>query len=116
MDDERRRAKRYTLWFPLEFAVEPGEWRLVVARNVSVSGALVVSVIDWTIGSTVTVRFTPPGEAQMRELTGTVVRAEHNDEDSEGVWKHRLAIAFDRTIPELEDVLERVADSFRPPV
>jgi PilZ domain-containing protein len=114
-NDDRRRAKRYALWFPLEVASEPGEWRLVVTRNISTTGALMVSVIDWSVGSNVTVRMQPPGETDVRELHGTIVRAEENDESHDGLWSHRVALRFDAEVPELEAILERVTESARPP-
>ena len=55
-----------------------------------------------------------PGH-EPRELEGTIVRVEDNTLDPDGLWRHRVAVAFDERVEALESVLEEVSRASQPP-
>ena len=107
MDDERRVAKRHGLWIPIQLTSGPDIRMLAVSQNISWSGALVVAGADLEIGSRVSLTLQVPGEDE-RQLGGEIVRVEVNEEDPDGLWRFRLAIQFDESVPELEPAFERL--------
>ncbi|MFK7989455.1 MAG: PilZ domain-containing protein [Sandaracinaceae bacterium] len=106
-DDERRRAKRYTLWVPIQMEQGPDVQVLAVSRNISGTGVLVIAGAKLEVGAKLSLTLSVPSEDD-RALTGTIVRVEPNEEDPEGLWRHRLAIQFDTPVPELEAAFERL--------
>ncbi|HJL18086.1 MAG TPA: PilZ domain-containing protein [Sandaracinaceae bacterium LLY-WYZ-13_1] len=114
MGEERREAKRYVLWIPVQ--VSSGEdvpQMLAVSRNISWSGALMIAGASLELGRRVTLELQVPGE-DARELEGEIVRVEPNEEDPEGLWRYRLAVRFDAPVPELEPAFERLENEGAP--
>jgi hypothetical protein len=107
--DERRRADRYEVWFPMRLEVGPAGERIAVSQNVSQSGMLVASVGAIAEGAAVTVRFRIPPDPEEHEARATVVRSEPNERDPDGLWPYRVAVAFEDVRPELEPLLEESA-------
>lgn len=107
MSDERRRAKRYVLWIPVQLSSGPDVQMLAVSRNISWSGALMIAGASLDVGERVSLTLQVPGEDD-RELPGEIVRVEPNEEDPEGLWRYRLAVRFDEEVPELEPAFERL--------
>lgn len=111
-DDERRTAKRYALWIPIQMKQGEDVRMLAVSRNISGSGVLVIAGASLGIGETVHLTLSVPGEAD-RELDGEIVRVEPNEDDPDGLWRHRIAVRFAQEVPELEAAFERL-ESKRP--
>lgn len=112
MSEDRRTARRYVLWLPVQ--IESGSDRmLAVSRNVSFGGALVIAGASLEIGSAIELRLQFPGSAEDRVLGGEIVRVEENEEDPDGLWRYRLAVRFDEPVPELEAELERLESKTR---
>ncbi len=59
------------------------------------------------IGAAVTVTFRmAPHDPTERKVEGSIVRIEPNRDDGGGTWPHRMAIEFQRPMPELDSLLE----------
>jgi hypothetical protein len=111
---EKRTHNRYEIWFPVTLEWGAKEvWAVV--RDAGPGGILVASNARLSIGSQVTVRFrVTPQDALERRVRGKVVRTEHNNDPAGRVWPHRLAIAFARPMPELDEVFRRNSGHIRP--
>jgi hypothetical protein len=82
---------------------------VAVSRNISTTGVLMVSAAALEVGATVKVVFQLPGDDEERVLESQIIRVEENDEDPAGLWPHRVALQFDKSVTELEPLLEEVA-------
>ena len=111
--DERRRASRYALWFPMRIE-EGGDVILGISRDISELGVAFVAAAAPDVGAKVRVKLMLPGDEE-RTILGAIVRVEPNEKDQEGLWQHRVAVAFDEQVKALEPVLEEVARSSQPP-
>ena len=115
MKPERRDAPRFAIWFPMQLGSD-GDVVIAISRDVSEVGVLLVAAASLEVGSRVSVTMALPGdEAGERVVSGRVVRVETNPDDAEGVWRHRVAVAFDERVPALEPFLEQIARASRPP-
>jgi hypothetical protein len=78
---------------------------MAMNHNIGAGGMLMVLGADLSVGETVRVTFRiPPGDVE-RQLQGTVLRIEPNEEDPQGSWPMRVAVAFDDIEPELAPLL-----------
>lgn len=107
MSEHTPRATRYAVWFPLRMEAA-GDVVLSITRDVSASGVLVVAAAEFEVGSTVKVTLAVPGSDSERVVSGTIVRVEPNEADSEGLWRHKVAVSFDEKVEQLDDVLEEL--------
>lgn len=116
---ERRASERHRVWLPVRVDALAGG--VAVTHDASQHGLLVVAASTLDIGAEVTVAVQPPDGGEQLTVVGRVVRVEENEADPNGLWPHRIAIAFDSARPELEPLigeLERTAEylpSTRPP-
>lgn len=107
MTVERRGAKRYVLWIPVQVTDDGPELSmLAVSRNISWSGALVIAGASLDIGQRVKLTLQLPGSAEERRLEGEIVRVEPNEEDPDGFWRYRIAVKFAEPVPDLEPAFE----------
>ena len=106
MSGERRAARRYALWIPVQLASGPEVRMLAVSRNISWSGALMIAGASVEVGEEVDLTLQLPGSAEERNLKGEVIRVEANDEDPDGLWRYRLAVRFAEPVPDLEPAFE----------
>lgn len=106
MSEERRAARRYALWIPVQLASGPEVHMLAVSRNISWSGALMIAGASVEVGEEVDLTLQLPGSAEERKLRGEVIRVEANDEDPDGLWRYRLAVRFAEPVPDLEPAFE----------
>jgi hypothetical protein len=101
MNEERRGARRYVLWIPVQVKSGPDIQLLAVSRNVSGSGALLIAGASLDVGGRVELTLSVPGAPEDRQLGGEIVRVETNEDDPDGLWRYRLAVRFDDEVPEL---------------
>ena len=106
-EDERRQARRYALWIPVQVQAGTDVQMLAVSKNISWSGVLVIAGADLEPGERVTMTLQVPGE-DARELSGAIIRVEPNEEDPDGLWRYRLAVRFDENVEDLEPAFERL--------
>jgi len=111
---QQRRYGRFEIWFPVR--VTGGDVDgMAVNRNVSASGMLVALSARLEVGAVVEVRFAvPTASTAERTLRGKVVRVEPNQEDPDGMFPQRMALAFDDPDPDLVPVLEHAAKVLGP--
>ena len=107
MTDERRSAKRHTLWIPVQVKASEEVHMLAVSRNISWKGVLVIVGASVEVGERVQLTLQVPGEDDL-EIGGEIVRSEVNEDDPDGLWRHLLAIRFDREVHSLESAFERL--------
>lgn len=115
MTEERRKADRFALWFPMKLSSE-GDVILGITRDVSEVGVLLVSAAEPKEGATVelTLSFPNDDEAE-RVVKGKIVRVQENEQDSDGLWRFRVAVEFDERVEELEPFLEELSRTSQPP-
>ncbi len=113
MSDERRGARRYVLWIPVQMSSGPDVQILAVSRNISGSGALLIAGASLELGERVELVLQLPGSSEERKLGGEIVRLETNEEDPEGLWRHRIAVRFDEEVGDLEPEFERLESKAR---
>jgi len=112
MSDERRAAKRHALWIPVQMEAQGDVQMLAVSRNISMSGVLVIVGASLEVGERVELTLQVPGEDD-RKLGGEIVRMQVNEEDPDGLWRHKLAVAFDEDVADLEPAFERLEKKTR---
>ncbi|MFW6052158.1 MAG: PilZ domain-containing protein [Myxococcota bacterium] len=109
MSDDRRRATRHRVWFPMRVEPKAGGETLAMSQNISRTGLLMATAEDLEIGASVDVTLRlPTQDAQDHQVSGRVVRVERNDRDPEGLWPHLVAVEFRSEVPELEPLLQEV--------
>ena len=106
-DELTPRATRYAVWFPIRMAAD-GDVVLSITRDVSASGVLVVAAAELKVGSNVEVTLAVPNEGRERIIQGTIVRVEPNEADADGLWRHKVAVAFSEKVEQLDGVLEEL--------
>lgn len=113
MTDERRRAPRFTLWFPMQIASD-GEVILGVSRDLSESGVAMVAAAAPVVGAKVRLALQLPGDVA-RTIEGTIARVDPNPADPDGLWRHRVAVELTEKVEGLGTVLEEVSRTSQPP-
>jgi hypothetical protein len=104
---ERREHKRRRFWLPLE--VEGLEGGVAVSHDASDNGLLLVTSSSVPVGTSLQITLTvPPGGPVVVPVTATVVRVTRNDEDPDGLWPYKMAVAFAEPVPDLEAYLEQL--------
>lgn len=115
MNEERRKAPRFALWFPMKLSSE-GDVILGITRDVSEVGVLLVSAAEPKEGASVELTLSFPNDEQgERVVKGTIVRVHENAQDQEGLWRYRVAVEFEERIDELEPFLEELSRTSQPP-
>ncbi len=115
MSEEKRRAPRHAIWFPMKMDTS-GDVIMGISRDLSEVGVMMVAAAEPKPGAKVTMTMKIPGDdAGERHVSGTVVRVMDNDADTGGLWQHKVAVAFDERLEELDGLLEEVARQSTPP-
>lgn len=100
--DDRRGGERHLAWFPIRVEGDDVEEGMAIAKNVSRGGLLLASPQKLVIGAPVKLALhLDPERGEPREVQGTIVRMETNDEDPDGMFPHRIGVEFDDPDPEL---------------
>lgn len=86
---------------------------LGVSHDASLAGMRVATDGAPEIGARLVVTFrVPPESGEERTIEGRVVRIEDNVDDPHGLWPKRVAVEFDRPMPELAAALEAASATF----
>jgi hypothetical protein len=100
---ERRDRDRYRIWVAVEVATDGQPRRPAVTYDASDKGLLLLAPFELEVGASVQVSMhLAPGEPGEHLASGRVVRSGANEDDPEGLWPFRLAVAFDSEMPEIE--------------
>lgn len=106
---ERRTNQRYQVWVPVK--VDGIREGIAVTHDASNTGVLMVTASTLDPGAPVTITLRSVDKRESRELTGRVVRVEVNSDDPHGLWPHRMAIAFEHPVPDLEWMLSQLEEA-----
>ncbi len=107
---DRRAGIRHLACFAAEIQME--RWngaRTAVIRDLSVTGALLLTGARAQIGDQVTLNLYVLGDETMHTVTGRIVRYERRDPATSGMWPFSLGVQFDAPLTELEDQIKEVA-------
>jgi hypothetical protein len=107
---ERRRIVRHSLYLAAELVVEGTTPRTAITKDVSELGFLLLTRANLNCGDSVVVKIYPPGD-EMRsvDVPGKVVRLEELADVEKGIWRKKVAFAFDRAQPDLAQEFEQLA-------
>ena len=115
MTEERRKATRFAIWFPMKLSGD-GDVILGITRDVSEVGVLLVSAAEPTEGASVELTLSFPNDEQAeRTVKGKIVRVQDNEQDQDGLWRFRVAVEFAERVDELEPFLEELSRISQPP-
>ena len=102
MSIERRRKARHSVYLPAELLVEGTTPRTVITKNISEIGLQLLTRADLSNGESVVLKIYLPGD-EMRsvDVRGKAVRLEQLSDEERGIWRNKVAFAFDEAQPEV---------------
>jgi hypothetical protein len=108
---ERRRGFRHSVYLAAELVVEGRTPRTAITKDISELGLLLLTRADFSLGDSVVLRIYPPGD-EMRsvDVAGKVVRQEDLADEERGIWRHKVAFAFDEAQPEIAREFQQLAE------
>ena len=106
----RRRGDRHMACFPAVLERD-GATRNALIRDLSVTGALLVTRARYDVGDQVTLRLQIHGDAVApKTATGRIVRVTPLGPDEAGLWKRTVAVHFLAPVTELEPEVKALAE------
>ena len=107
---ERRGDTRHLACFPADLETSEGVNRSALIRDLSVSGALLLTRARMRVGDTVKLSLHLREGIEPVNVTGKVVREEKRPSEMVHPWTKAVAIQFEDPIPELEGEARSLAD------
>jgi hypothetical protein len=107
---ERRGGFRHLACFPAHLETEQGTPRSALIRDLSVSGALLLTRARLAIGDEVKLSLYLREGLEPFATTARVVREEKRTSEMVHPWTKAVAVQFDQLLPELEDEAKSLAD------
>ena len=95
--DPRRKAPRVSAILAVEISSKDKPGRFGVTRNASENGLLIITASRFSVGDELEVSV--HAGPQHGHIGARVVRVEENPASSAEVWRYRLAVALDGTLP-----------------
>jgi hypothetical protein len=108
--DERRGGVRHLACFPAYVETAQGTPRSALIRDLSVTGALLLTRARLQIGDPVKLLLYLSSEGAPQTVSGKVVREERRSIEMAHPWSKQVAIQFDEPVPELESRARELAD------
>ncbi len=103
---DQRRAKRFTIWFPMQIDASRGSDRIAESRNISTTGVLIATAARLEPGDGVTVTVQRSrDEPQEWSFGGKIVRIEPNQNNDAAMWPHLVAVEFNAPADQLQPML-----------
>jgi hypothetical protein len=96
--DPRRKVPRLPVVLAVELSSKAKPGRCGVTRNASGKGLLIVTPSRFSVGDELDLSV--HSGAQSGRVAARVVRVEENAVDSAEVWRYRLAVELDGSLPE----------------
>jgi hypothetical protein len=101
---DKRISQRYKIWLPVES--ENLADGVAISHDASLSGLLLVSRCEMTIGTEMDLRFRiPPDTGKEFQMRAKVVRCERNVSDAFSIWPFQIAVQFHHQIEEFGELL-----------
>jgi hypothetical protein len=108
---DRRRALRHLACFPALLTRDNAAGRQSLIRDLSVTGALLVTRARFEVGEEVTLQLHLGSDADPPvAAVGRVVRSAPLGPEEAGLWSRTLAVQFDRPLTEYEAQIKAIAD------
>jgi PilZ domain len=107
---DRRAGVRHLACFAAEIQMD--KWngaRTAVIRDLSITGALLLTSAKVHVGEQVTLNLYIMGDETMHTVTGKIVRHERREPSTAGLWPYSIGIHFDAPLDELEQQIKDVA-------
>ena len=108
-DDERRRDFRHLACFPAHLHAGPGVARSALIRDLSVSGALLLTRARFAVGAAIELSLYLDDRPEAYKIAGHVVRAARRTGELAHPWTMSLAVRFDRPLTEIEPQIRALA-------
>jgi|SRR6185437_9642232 len=109
--EERRSGERHLACFPAHIVRSGGSTRMALIRDLSVTGALLLTRADLRVGEPIRLSLYLSEDAtEALPASGHVVRFELRDAELAEVWHHTAAIHFDVPLREHEDAIKALAE------
>lgn len=111
---DRRAAERHLACFPASVQTPDGEPRTSVIHDLSISGALLLVRSELGVGERVRLQLhISENIAEVREVSGTIVRVVPLEENEVGLWARKVGVKFDDALTlyenEIAELHERQA-------
>lgn len=107
---ERRVDPRHLACFPAHLETAEGVPRSALIRDLSVSGALLLTRARLQIGDTVKLALHLREDAEPFTATARVIREERRPSDLVHPWTNTVAVQFEAPIKELEEEAKALAE------
>jgi hypothetical protein len=109
--DERRSEERHLACFPAHIQRPGGSTRMALIRDLSVTGALLLTRAQLQVGEAVRLSLYLSDDAtEARPVTARVVRFENRTADRAEVWHHSAAVRFDEPLRDCEAEIKSLAE------
>lgn len=115
MDDhedgrERRRRVRHHVYLAAELVVEGATPRTAITKDISEIGLLLLARAELAPGQEVDLKiYLPDKDLRTAVVRGRVVRLNELADEERGIWRNKIAFAFEEPQPELATEFERFA-------
>jgi hypothetical protein len=106
---ERREDPRHFACFPAHFQRPGGSIRMALIRDLSVTGALLLTRERPEVGDDIKLSLDlTEGMEDARVVQGRVVRVESRTADRAEVWHHSVAVHFDEPLYDCESEIREI--------
>ncbi|MCK6588973.1 MAG: PilZ domain-containing protein [Polyangiaceae bacterium] len=106
---DRRADIRHQAVFPAEIETE-GETNIAVIRDLSVSGAQLLTRSKFKVGDAVKLSLYILDEKNPRVVTGKIMRSSWRGSDYSDLWPNSVGIKFDEMLVDCEEEVKAVAE------
>lgn len=107
--DERRRDFRHLACFPAHLHAGPGVARSALIRDLSVSGALLLTRARFVAGDSIELSLYLDDRPEAYKVAGSVVRSARRTGELAHPWTMSLGVRFDRPLTEIEPQIKALA-------
>jgi len=108
--DERRRDFRHLACFPAHLHAGPGIARSALIRDLSVSGALLLTRARFKVGDPIELSLYLDDQPDAHKVAAHVVRVERRTGHRAHPWTMSLGVRFDVALTDLEPQVKALAD------
>jgi Tfp pilus assembly protein PilZ len=107
--DERRRDFRHLACFPAHLHAGPGVARSALIRDLSISGALLLTRARFAVGASIELSLYLDDRPEAYKVAGHVVRSARRVGELAHPWTMSLGVRFDRPLTEIEPQIKALA-------